>query len=89
MTNRATHPNHIHLNGDVLVGASFGALSSVTPIVLGGNGHHPHVAVRFRYGLCLELDAATAIELARRLPESVAQLPFIPDVHDAAGIGDD
>jgi hypothetical protein len=85
MTNRTDHPNHLHISADPTVGYSFGNLLSVTPIVLGGDFHHPHIAVRFRYGLCLELDAADAIELARRLPESVAMLPMIPDMHDAVG----
>lgn len=84
MTNNyADKPNNFHLNGDVSVGASFGVLYSVTPICLPGEGHHPHVKVRFSYGLSICLDAYTATELARRLPESLKQLPLIPDCHDA------
>lgn len=88
MTNRIDHPNHLHLSGPTVVGADFGELLSVTPIILGGHGHSPHIAARFRYGLCIELDAATAIELARRLPESVAKLPELPGCDDACGVGE-
>ena len=87
--NIATHPNSAHLCGDITMGFRFGEIYSVTPIVLSGAGHAPHVAVRFKFGLTLELDAATAVELANRLPKAVERLPEIPDCHDAIGVADE
>jgi hypothetical protein len=31
----------------------------------------------------MDFDTASAIELARRLPEAIAKLPVLPEIHDA------
>lgn len=86
-------PNRIHLNAGVTsdhtFGAGFGPLINCHPVNLAGQGHQPHVEARFAFGIRLELDRATACELARALTESVAALPFLSDdVHDAILDGD-
>lgn len=69
--------NRFHLSGEVTFGVPLGQLAGVTPIsVPGGTPHiiasfvgaHPSQCAR------LELDAKSAVELARRLPESLAAL---------------
>ncbi|CAA0129274.1 Uncharacterised protein [Mycolicibacterium vanbaalenii] len=82
-------PNRLCMTGDVTVGTHFGPVQSVTPICIEGQGHRPHVDVRFAGGLRLELDQAAVVELARRFPEALARLPFLPDVHDACLDQDD
>jgi hypothetical protein len=86
-------PNRVHLSAGVAddhtFGAGFGGLINCHPVNLAGQGHQPHVEARFAYGIRLELDRATACELARALTESVAALPFLSnDVHDATAGGD-
>lgn len=84
MSNIHSHPNHLHLGGDVTVGARFGTLVNCHPVNLAGQGHTPHIEARFTFGLKLELDRATAVAFARALTESVESLPFsATDVHDA------
>jgi hypothetical protein len=74
-----TSPNHLHLSGDVVVGAYFGQVTSVIPIHLPGSSH-PHVKASFTNGVSLDLSQATAIELTRRLQESLATMPTpLPD----------
>jgi hypothetical protein len=80
-------PNHIHLNAGVLsdhtFGAGFGSLINCRSVDLGA-GHFPHIEAKFAFGIRLDLDRATACDLARALTESVAGLPFLADaVHDA------
>jgi len=82
-----TNPNHLrHHNADSGGYARFGPICSVTPICIPGVGHTPHVSVRFRGGVSMDFDTASAIELARRLPEAIAKLPVLPVIHDAVAI---
>jgi hypothetical protein len=78
-------PNHVHMCGERTFGAPFGAVYSVTPIAIPGIGHDPHLHITFRFGLSMDLTPGDAAELSRRIPEALARLPFIPDVHDAVG----
>jgi hypothetical protein len=54
---------------------------------LNGVGHEPHVRVGFIGGMSLDLSAAAAVELARRLPEALASLPKVPDVSGSVWSG--
>jgi leucyl aminopeptidase (aminopeptidase T) len=57
------------------VAGVFGGLSFVTPLShVNGNGHGEHVKLSFVNGFVVELSAATAAELARRIPEALAAL---------------
>lgn len=77
-------PNHIRHNGDKSGSwVRFGVIHSITPINLPGEGHSPRVSIRFRGGVTVDLDPATATELARRLPALLAFMPVIPDVSGA------
>jgi hypothetical protein len=78
-------PNHLRLCGDTTFGTRFGAVHSVTPIALAGLGHDAHLHVQFRYGLSMDLTPTDAAELSRRIPEALAKMPLLPDIHDAAG----
>lgn len=79
-------PNAVYHSGDFTFGSRFGGLVNCHPVNLAGQGHLPHIEARFAFGIRLELDRKTAVELARALTESVAALPFQPDdVHDATG----
>lgn len=82
-------PNSVHLTGDTHFAHHFGDVASVTPICLPGNGHTPHVDVRFSGSVRLEFSPETLAELCRRGVEALAMLPFIPDVHDAILDGGD
>jgi hypothetical protein len=77
-------PNSIHLQGDTSFHHHFGAVHSVTPVCL-GMGHTAHVDVRFVGGVKMEFSPDAVAELARRFPEALASLPFIPELHDAVG----
>jgi hypothetical protein len=78
-------PNHFRRTGDLSGGwARFGNICSITPVNLPGEGHHAKIAIRFKGGVTVELDAAAADELARRLPAVLAFLPVVPDVSGAA-----
>lgn len=80
----AETPNHFRHNGDKSGShAQFGTICSVTPICIPGLGHKPHVNIHFRGGVSMDFDTASAIELARRLPEAIAKLPVLPVIHDA------
>lgn len=81
--NSSQRPNHIAINGDLLFGWHFGEVCSVIPISIPGAGHTPHVRIGFVGGLSADLSVATAIELARRLPEAIAGLPAVPDCSGA------
>lgn len=82
-------PNCLHVSGERSYHCHFGSVARCDPVNLAGAGHWPHVVALFKFGLKLELDRATAVELARRLTESVAALPFLSDsVHDAILDGD-
>jgi hypothetical protein len=81
-------PNHIHMCGERTFGAPFGSVHSVIPISLSGIGHDPHVLVRFRHGLSIDLTPSDAAELCRRLPEALAMLPCLPPLHDAVEAGE-
>lgn len=77
-------PNHFHYNFEKHGShADFGTIHSVTPICLPGDGHNPRLSIHFRGGVVIDLDPATAAELARRLP---AMLAFLPTVPDCSGI---
>jgi hypothetical protein len=80
MSNTAETPNRLHMNHGSDFKASFGAVcGAFAKPHVPGNGHNQEmVRVLFAYGLSLELTRATAIELARRLPEAVAALPIEP-----------
>lgn len=79
-------PNHLVRNHDGYTSFNFGLLHSVTPMVL---CPHPHVDLRFVGGLKLELTPLTVRALSLQLPGAVVRLGFIPDVHDAIGLGDE
>jgi hypothetical protein len=78
-------PNHLHMCGERSFGAPFGAVHSVTPIALPGLGHDPHLHIQFLFGLTMDLTPGDAAELSRRIPEALARLPFLPDVHESVG----
>lgn len=80
-------PNSLHYTHDSTFGASFGTVHSVTPVSLSGLGHTPRVEVRFKHGLRIDFTPEVVVELARRFPEALAQLNFVPDIHDAT-VGD-
>ena len=82
MTNIHQSPNHLVRNHEGLTSFHFGGLHSVVPNSL---SPHPHVDVRFCGGVKVELTPETAADLARRLPEALAALPFIPEPHDYVG----
>ena len=88
MSNQNDMPNAVHHSGDVTFGARFAGLVSCRPVNLAGIGHQPHVEARFLHGVRLELDRQTASDLAQALTRSVASLPLIPDLHDAAWSGE-
>lgn len=76
-------PNHFRRSTDKSGDwAQFGTIHSLTPICIPGEGHHPHIRIRFRGGVTVDLDTATAAELARRLP---AALAFMPEVSNCSG----
>lgn len=64
----------------------FGPLHSVTPINLPGEGHVPHIELRFMYGARLDLIPETFAQILRAGPAALAKLPLIPDVHEAVGV---
>lgn len=77
-------PNHFRRNGEKSgAWARFGVIHSITPINLPGEGHTPRVSIRFRGGVTVDLDPATATELARRLPALLAFMPVVADVSGA------
>ena len=78
-------PNSLVFNHDQLFKAHFGAVHSVTPICLPGDGHRPYVDVHFIGGLRLELSPSAMAEICRRGVEALAKLPYLPDIHDAVG----
>jgi hypothetical protein len=82
-TNIADHPNIVRVCGDATYSAHFGALVSITPISIPGDGHHQHVALRFKRGVTLDISLADAIAVARQLPEAIAALAVVPDVSGA------
>lgn len=77
-------PNHLRLTGDTRVGHSFGPLSAVTPIVLPGEGHRPHINLRFRGSVSIDLDKGTAAEIVRDLPAAIIALGVVHDVSTAS-----
>ena len=84
MTNVEVTPNYLKHRDDHSGGhAYFGPIHSMTGISLPGAGHRPHVQIHFRGGVCIDLDPATASELARRLPASLLSLNAIPEVSGA------
>lgn len=83
MTNVNDLPNCLALHGDVTLGFRFGEVRSVTPVNLPGNGHHPHIRVRYRGGLTVDYSPAAATELARRFPEALAHMPEVPECSGA------
>jgi hypothetical protein len=80
-------PNSLHLRGDVTIGVHFGAVLSVTPIVLAGEHHTPHLVARLASptgSIVMELCPATASELARGITKGLVSMPFhADDVRDA------
>lgn len=79
----AAKPNHFHLCGETVFGTAFGGLHSITPRNIQGNGHDPYIHVRFTYGASLDFTPETFADLIRSGPEVLAQMPFIPEIHDA------
>lgn len=54
-----------------------------------GLGHEEHLKIACYGGVSLEVSRAFATELARRLPEAIAGMPFdADDVHDALHEGE-
>jgi hypothetical protein len=82
-------PNSVHYQGDTHFDAHFGAVYDVRAICLPGRGHRPHVDIRFTGGLRVALSPEAMAEVCRRGQEELEKLPFIPEIHDAIGIGDE
>jgi len=82
-TNIIDHPNLVRVCGDATYSAHFGPLVSVTPVSIPGDGHHQHIALRFKRGVVLDISVADAIAVARQLPEAIAALPLVPNVSGA------
>jgi hypothetical protein len=63
----------------------FGMPYAVAPMQhVSGLGHEERLMISCYGGMCLEVSRAFATELARRLPEAIACMPFlVDDVHDA------
>jgi len=75
-------PNsRFHLSGSVTFGTPLGTICSVTAVSV--PGCLPSIVTHFTDGGRLELSAATAAELARRLPEAIAALRKQPDCSGA------
>jgi hypothetical protein len=84
-----THPCPNRLvvgKNDAHFATHFGMCYSVAPMHhVSGLGHQEQLEIACYGGLCLEISRAFAIELARRLPEAIAHMPFVADdIHDAA-----
>lgn len=76
-------PNRLCVGkNDSTYGTHFGMPYAAVPMHhVEGRGHIEHIKLSFSGGLALELTRATAIEIARRLPEAIAALP--PDLNGA------
>lgn len=79
--------SRIWLSGPITFSAPIGPVCSVTSVALAGSP--AHIVLSFNGGLRVELDSMTAVELARRLPESLAKLPEVPDCAGFAWGGDE
>ena len=81
--------NHVHFGHDgVVFGASFGDFHSVTSVNIPGNGHHPHIEVRSKFGLRLDLSPEFAVALIRELPAAIAKVSLprnVRHIRDAVG----
>lgn len=77
-----TRPNRFICNSSPHVTGCFGGISAITHMHhVAGLGHDSeHLRVSLEGGLVLEITQAFATELARRLPESLADLTPLPDV---------
>lgn len=74
MTNIKANPNHLHVSGDVVVGAYFGEVTSVIPIHLPGSSH-PHVKASFMNGVSMDFSQATFAALVQRGQEALSHMP--------------
>lgn len=80
-------PNHVrYQHGTTHFSDHFGALHSVTPVNLIGEGHVAHLEIRSCYGLRLDVSAEWLTALCRVAPAALAKMPFIPEIHDAVGV---
>jgi hypothetical protein len=79
--------NHLRFGrGATHFATDFGDLYSITPVSLIGNGHHPHIEVRFQHGLRIDVQPDVLADLYRQIPAALAKLPFAIDgIHDAVG----
>lgn len=80
--NRLTIGKH-----DSRYSAPFGMPYAITVLQhVAGAGHDERLRIACYGGLHLDVSRAFALELARRLPEAIAHMPFSSeDIHDAAG----
>lgn len=72
----AALPNHIRVSGERTFGSPFGEVCAVTPTAhVHGQGHTPHLQVRFIGGLCITLTPSTAAALLSLLPKALQGMP--------------
>lgn len=73
-------PNRFVCNGSPHVTGTFGGIVAITHLHhVAGLGHVETLRVSCEGGLAFEITQAFAIDLARRLPESISALPQLPD----------
>lgn len=82
-------PNSFHFDHYTRSSGPFGSLFSVTPHNLTGVGHNPQIHVKFCYGLKLHFAPDVFADLLLAGQVALAALPYLPEIHDAIGVGDD
>jgi len=85
-------PNHVRFHHSTThFSETFGGLYSVDAICLDGEGHTPHVEVRWRFGLRLDFDPEDLLDLYNEIPRALAKLkvPLGDVLHDAVGVDDE
>lgn len=73
-------PNSVHLTGDTQLHHHFGAIQYVKARPLCA---HPHVDVRCEDHVKWELSPEFAWQLVQQVTRELAELGFVPEIHDA------